>query len=87
MGDFADTIAQTVPVKWQGPLIMVYLAAKLAGQAYAAIVNGGGLKRIICAIWFNENVPKVIAKDYKAELSTTLTATPAAAVQPPKENE
>ncbi len=87
MGDFADSIASVVPQKYQGPLIMLYLAIKFAGQAYAAIINGGGLKRIICAIWFNENVPKVIAKDYKAELSTTLVTKPAADVQPPKENE
>lgn len=45
-------------------------AVKYLAELYSAVRNGGGLRRIILSFWFGENLPKVVAQDYKKELST-----------------
>lgn len=57
-------VQQQLYVTW-GTIAIKYLA-----EFYSAIRSGGGLKRIIMSFWFGENIPKVVAKDYAAELTT-----------------
>ncbi len=45
------------------------IGCKYAAEAYSSVRNGGGLKRMIMSFWFGENLPKVVAADYKAELT------------------
>jgi len=44
--------------EWQLNLITVFIVTQILGRAYAAIRNEGGLKSILCAIWFGTNTPK-----------------------------
>ena len=60
-----------IPIQWQLWATWFFIAIKYGAEGYSAIRGGGGLKRIIMAFWFGENVPKVIAQDYKEELNTT----------------
>lgn len=46
------------------------IAFKYLAELYSAVRGGGGLKRIIMSFWFGEQVPEVVAKDYKKELTT-----------------
>jgi hypothetical protein len=46
------------------------IAIKYLAELYSSVKNGGGLRRIIMSFWFGENLPTVIAKDYKEELNT-----------------
>lgn len=59
-----------IPLQYQVWFIYAGLAIKYLAEAYSCVRNGGGLKRIIMAFWFGENLPKVVAADYKRELST-----------------
>lgn len=58
------TTQQQLYLTWLG------LAVKYLAELYSTVRNGGGLKRIIMAFWFGENLPKVVATDYKVELDT-----------------
>lgn len=58
-----------LPPKLQLHLLTLYIILKGAGAAYSSIRSGGGLKRILTAFWLGENLPKVVAQDYKTELS------------------
>lgn len=58
------TVQQQLYMTW-GTVAIKYLA-----ELYSSVRNGGGLKRIILSFWFGENLPKVVATDYKKELST-----------------
>lgn len=58
------TTQQQLYVTW-GMLAVKYLA-----ELYSTVRNGGGMKRIIMAFWFGENLPSVVATDYKKELET-----------------
>lgn len=40
------------------------------GKSISAARNGGGLRRMILTVWFGENLPKPVAKDYGDELNT-----------------
>ncbi len=68
--DILDQVAQVVPVKYQVALTATGLLAKWLAELYSAVVAGGGIKRIFFAFIYGENVPKVIANDYKEELNT-----------------
>ncbi len=59
-----------IPLEWQVRIGFAMIAVKYLAEAYSAVRNGGGLKRIIMAFWFGENLPKVVATDYKQELTT-----------------
>lgn len=48
----------------------VVIALKYLAELYSSVRAGGGLRRIILSFWFGESIPKVIAEDYKTELST-----------------
>ena len=76
--DTLNQIAASIPPKYQaaGWLLIVI---KYAAELYSTIRNGGGLKRIIMSFWFGENLPSVVATDYKAELNTS---TPKAVTPP-----
>lgn len=68
-----DTIDLTntgIPLQIQLWITWVMLAFKYLSEFYGSIRNGGGLKRIITSFWLGEQTPKVIADDYKKELST-----------------
>ncbi len=71
MNSFIDQIGQVVPVKYQTFFACCYLMIKMLAELYSSIKAGGGLRRIILSFWFGEQVPKVIATDYKKELDTT----------------
>jgi hypothetical protein len=47
-----------LPEKIRGPIAFVLLISPYITRAYHAIVNGGGLRGVINAIWFGTNVPK-----------------------------
>lgn len=64
-------------------IVQAYILLKLGGQLYSAIRSGGGLKRIISAVWFGENLPKPVAQDYKAELSKSPFPDSAQSTTPP----
>lgn len=46
------------------------VAFKYLAEFYSSVRAGGGLKRIVMAFWFGEQLPKVVAQDYHAELDT-----------------
>jgi len=46
------------------------IAIKYLAEFYSSVRSGGGLRRIIMSFWFGENIPKVVANDYKNELTT-----------------
>lgn len=69
--DIIDSLGQIVPLKYQVAITASGLFLKWAAEMYSAVVSGGGLKRIACTFIYGENVPKVIAQDYKAELNTS----------------
>jgi hypothetical protein len=81
--DTLDHVAQVVPVKYQVAVIGASMVLKYCAELYSAIVNGGGLKRIASAFIYGENIPKVIAKDYKAELNTVTPPVPPTTPPPP----
>lgn len=74
--DTLDTLAQHVPIKYQMLATWAVIGTKYLSELYSSVKNGGGLKRIVMAFWFGENLPKVVAQDYKAELNTVTPPTP-----------
>lgn len=64
-----DAIDQLIPPSLQVHGIAAVLIVKLLAEAYSSIRAGGGLKRVLMSFWFGEQIPKVIANDYKPELS------------------
>lgn len=63
-------ISAIVPVQYQIYVIVGGLVLKYLCEFYSAVRAGGGLKRIIMSFWLGEQLPSVIAQDYKQELST-----------------
>lgn len=59
-----------IPVQYQLYITWAVVAFKYLAEFYSSVRAGGGLKRIIMSFWFGENVPKVVAQDYKQELNT-----------------
>jgi len=74
--EILDQISSVIPAKYSGTIAILLIIAKWIPEAYSSVVNGGGLKRICCAFIFGENLPKVVAKDYSAELNTKASAAP-----------
>jgi hypothetical protein len=58
-----------LPKDLQLNVLSAIVLIKLAAEFISAIRNGGGLRRILLSFWFGENLPQVVAADYKAELS------------------
>ncbi len=65
-----------IPLQYQVYIIAGGVAIKYLAEFYSSVRAGGGLKRIIMSFWFGENIPKVVATDYKAELDTTKETKP-----------
>lgn len=59
-----------IPQQYQIYLLAGGVAIKYLAEFYSAVRAGGGLRRIIMSFWFGENLPKVVAQDYKEELAT-----------------
>jgi hypothetical protein len=59
-----------IPVQYQVYATWGVIAAKYLSEFYSSVRAGGGLRRILMAFWFGEQLPKVIAKDYEKELTT-----------------
>jgi len=59
-----------IPLQYQVYITWGVVAAKYLSEFYGSVRNGGGLKRILTSFWLGEQTPKVIADDYKKELST-----------------
>ncbi len=78
--DILDQVAQVVPVKYQTAILGSGIILKWLAELYSSVVAGGGIKRILFSFIYGENVPKVIANDYKEELNTKV---PVAPVTPP----
>lgn len=70
MNNLIDQFGQLVPIKYQIFFTMVTFVIKNLAEFYSSVKSGGGLRRIILSFWFGEQVPKVIATDYKKELDT-----------------
>ncbi len=67
-----DTDLTGIPVQYQVYIIVAMQALKWLTELYSSVRAGGGLKRIIFSFWFGEQMPIVIAKDYKEELKTSI---------------
>lgn len=65
-----QALDQLIPPTYQLHGLSVIVLVKLFSEFYSSVRSGGGLKRIIMSFWFGEQVPKVIAQDYHAELTT-----------------
>jgi hypothetical protein len=57
-----------IPLQYQVYITWGLIAAKYLAELYSSVRAGGGLKRIISAFWFGEQLPKVVAEDYRKEL-------------------
>jgi hypothetical protein len=78
-GDFSSDfapIANSSINNIQLNMVTVGLLLRVAGELYSSIRGGGGLRRILTNFWFGENIPKVIAQDYKQELDTKQPPSP-----------
>jgi len=64
-----------IPDKWKLNLLIAWAVFRAVGPMISSVRQGYGLKRIIYSFWLGENIPKVIAQDYKEELSTTKPVT------------
>lgn len=62
-----------VPIQYQIWLTWVLIAAKYLAELYSSVRAGGGLRRIVMAFWFGEQLPKVVTEDYKKELAAKTT--------------
>lgn len=78
MNDVIDSFNAVIPPKYQQFAILLGLVLKYGAEFYSSIVAGGGIKRIACSFIYGENVPKVIATDYKEELNTAKPKPPEA---------
>lgn len=58
------TVQQQLIATW------ITIGLKYLGEFYSTVRAGGGLKRIFMSFIYGEQLPKVIAEDYKQELST-----------------
>jgi len=68
--EFLDQLNSVLPAKYAGYLAILLQLCKWLPEFYSSVTKGGGLKRIFCNFIFGENIPKVIAQDYKQELDT-----------------
>lgn len=57
------SVQQSIWVTWAA------IGVKYLAEFYGSVRNGGGLRRILLSFWMGEQTPKVIAEDYKQELS------------------
>lgn len=44
------------------------IVLKLVSEFYSSARNKGGLRKILLSFWFGENLPRVVAEDYKKEI-------------------
>jgi len=65
-----------IPVQYQVYITWGVIAVKYLAEFYSSVRAGGGMRRIIMSFWFGENIPVVVAKDYKKELETTKPTQP-----------
>lgn len=47
-----------IPEPWRSRLVLTAILSPIAGRVYKAIVNGGGIKGILSAIWLGTNTPE-----------------------------
>jgi len=57
------SVKQSLYVTWH------MIGAKYLAELYSSVRAGGGLKRIVMAFCYGEQLPRVVAEDYKKELS------------------
>jgi len=57
-----------VPLQYQVYITWILIASKYLAELYSSVRAGGGLRRIVMAFWFGEQLPKVVAEDYRKEL-------------------
>lgn len=57
-----------IPLQYQVYITWGIMSTKYLAEFYSSVKGGGGMKRIIMAFWFGEQLPKVIAQDYSKEL-------------------
>lgn len=57
-----------IPLQYQVYITWVIMGAKYLAEFYSSVKAGGGMKRIIMAFWFGEQLPKVVAQDYRKEI-------------------
>ena len=58
MDSLIEQLNGIVPAKYVTYATAAYVASQAAGRIYHAIVQGGGLRGIISALWFGTNTPK-----------------------------
>ena len=56
--DLINQLTGLVDQKYITLAIVAYLASQAMGRIYAAVVNGGGLRSILSAVWLGTNTPK-----------------------------
>lgn len=70
--DASSSVTELTGLSVQQQLYLTWLtvAFKYVAELYSSVRMGGGLKRILWSFWLGENLPKVVAEDYKKELTT-----------------
>ncbi len=73
MNDADSVVTQITGLTTQQQLYVTWgtIGFKYLSELYSSVRAGGGLKRIIFSFWLGEGLPKVVADDYKTELTTT----------------
>jgi hypothetical protein len=66
-----------IPLQYQLWITWAGIAAKYLCELWSSVRAGGGLRRILLSFWFGENLPRVVAEDYRKELENDTN-------QPPK---
>jgi hypothetical protein len=71
-----DQLSSVIPQKYSGTIAILLIIAKWIPEFYSSVVNGGGIVKICMRFISGENLPKVVAKDYSAELNTKAPTPP-----------
>ena len=57
MGEI-DKILGFIPEKYRSAVVLIVALSPYVSRAIYSVINGGGIKGIITAIWLGTNVPK-----------------------------
>lgn len=64
-----------IPEPWRSRILFAFGASLIAGRIIHAIRTQGGLKAILCSVWFGTNTPKTETPKQDPTLIETKTET------------
>lgn len=70
MDDYLQPIIHLIPEKWRGTAAFLVAVSPLLTRAYHSVVNGGGMRGAISAIWLGTNTPNTPKSDTQNENKT-----------------